>query len=348
MITQKPILFFLILLGLGVLTAQPSLASPKAQQPCITTRAAIDIGSGTTKLLVAKVNTCRQKIINILRKESQAVRYKKDIKANGGKLSDTIQTEGIAVLQKFATLAEQAPIQAVATEAMREASNSQAFLRKIKESINLPVRIIDQKLEAELGFRAATSNSPEKAEMFFVWDIGGGSMQITGLVDGKLKIYTNKIGSVTAKDTLLASQKKQSDSPNPVTKHEAKRAIAKMRKNALHDLPSWLKQEAQNRKIIGIGGVHFYNTCVHIEDKAKGCQFFRSELTNAIYKKLVGKTDQELGGGKYVDEAVSNPILVVSFMQALGLFAVKTADINIANGVVISNRFYEKNIEFKK
>ena len=65
----------------------------KASDNCIKVRAALDIGSGTTKIKVAKVDLCTQKILEIYYKQSKAVTYIDQIRNE--ELDGEIQIEGI-------------------------------------------------------------------------------------------------------------------------------------------------------------------------------------------------------------------------------------------------------------
>ena len=73
-------------------------------------------------------------------------------------------------------------IDAVATSAIRDASNAQEFLTRARAS-GLPIRVLDREQEARYGYLAAV-NSTTLADGAMV-DLGGGSLQLVR-VDGRL------------------------------------------------------------------------------------------------------------------------------------------------------------------
>ena len=72
---------------------------------CIENRAAFDIGSGTTKMVVASVDTCRQHVIKILEEEEIPVGYKEDLGTSQGKFSEDNQKKGLEALQQLKSMA---------------------------------------------------------------------------------------------------------------------------------------------------------------------------------------------------------------------------------------------------
>src|SRR4051794_10105929 len=79
-----------------------------AGSPCEKTRAAFDIGSGATKLRVARVDTCLQKEIEVLSPEStrtiRKVGYKDDLQHSRAMppiFSDAVISSGIQALREL-------------------------------------------------------------------------------------------------------------------------------------------------------------------------------------------------------------------------------------------------------
>ena len=62
---------------------------------CLKNRAAFDIGSGTTKMMVAQVDTCLQQVNQIFEEREIAVAYKEDLDSSQGKFSKEIQDKGL-------------------------------------------------------------------------------------------------------------------------------------------------------------------------------------------------------------------------------------------------------------
>ena len=165
---------------------------------CEQVRAAIDIGSTTTKMVVARVNYCENRILEILApapgmKLERKVEYSKHtvIPSDGGTafvFTDEVVAQGLAALQELKAIAlihGAETFSAVATSAFRsegrplDPNHLRTFLGRIREEIGLRVAVIPQDREARIGFLAAAVKAGIPRERLVVWDIGGGSMQIS-------------------------------------------------------------------------------------------------------------------------------------------------------------------------
>ena len=139
--------------------------------------AAIDIGSNTLRLVVAR---CSATDMTILETDEALVRIGESVNATG-LISSEKQEHTISVLQQFKALAEKhsaQPILAIATEAIRQAKNREQFLQAIKQATDINVQCIDGDVESTLTFYGATyalSKDADSPKQVAVMDIGGGS-----------------------------------------------------------------------------------------------------------------------------------------------------------------------------
>src|SRR3984893_1559212 len=146
------------------------------QQSNTATCTAIDIGSNSTEMAVAH---CTPDHLEIIKYESKMLRIEASVKATGDISAETRDTL-LATLRKYQDLAKQNdadPILAVATEAFREARNSQAVLDDIKRETGLNINVIPGTIEAALTYHGATYGtdiSPDAG----VLDVGGGSTEL--------------------------------------------------------------------------------------------------------------------------------------------------------------------------
>ncbi len=144
------------------------------------TSAAIDIGSNTIHIVVAR---CAPKTLDILADEVELVRIGESVTATGTisqeKLDATLTT-----LRNYKAVAEQynaTPIFVVATEAIRQANNSSDFIGAIHRELGLEVQLIAGTVEAALTFLGATyerSQEPHAPAQLGVMDLGGGSTEV--------------------------------------------------------------------------------------------------------------------------------------------------------------------------
>src|ERR1700722_7932391 len=139
----------------------------------IVVRAALDIGSGATKLKVAEVNLKTQKIEKVLVNTSFPVQYQEELeKSTDGAFNETVMNTGIDALKKSSEIAHKYgadKVVAVATASFRKATNVNSFIDRIYKETGVQVHIIDQKLEGILGFEAVASQVEGDPKNIVVW-----------------------------------------------------------------------------------------------------------------------------------------------------------------------------------
>ena len=303
---------------------------------CIKVRGALDIGSGSTKIKVAKVNVCSKKIITILMEDSLPVMYADDLR-NSDKFSNTILQNGTAVIKKLLEKAfEFKPdrVTGVATAAFRKAKNSKIFLDELYKKFNFKVLIANHKLEAELGYLGVQSKVDDKN--IVVWDIGGGSMQITSKVDNRYSYYLDKLASVKFKDIVIediqGSNLKEKISPNPISKKEMESSINYSKKYS-KKVPELLRSQiGQLKKVYGIGGVHRYSILNQL--KSTKNTYSIKELISTVHTSI-DKTDAQINS-KYYKTEITNLALVLGFMQGLGINQVIVLKINLTDALLLN------------
>jgi exopolyphosphatase/guanosine-5'-triphosphate,3'-diphosphate pyrophosphatase len=97
-----------------------------------------------------------------------------------GALTPQAMARGIQCLRKFAAIIESHAVNmvdAVATSALRDASNSDVFLKEARE-LGVPLRIIDAEEEAKYALAGVLSGIEEPPVQAMVFDVGGGSLEL--------------------------------------------------------------------------------------------------------------------------------------------------------------------------
>jgi exopolyphosphatase/pppGpp-phosphohydrolase len=178
------------------------------QIPIGPVRAAIDIGSNTIRVVVAR---CRPTDLDILATDEAMVRISESVNVDG-KISAEKRDQTIAILHKFKALAEEHnahPILAVATEAIRRATNKDEFLSSICDETGLIVYSIEGETEAMLTFYGATCQLARENSIpahIAVMDLGGGSMELILAKNLRVSWHTSiAIGSGWIHDRYLLS-----------------------------------------------------------------------------------------------------------------------------------------------
>ena len=162
--------------------------------------AAIDIGSNAMRLLFCRVfvvdgkaHFSKDELIRM------PIRLGEDVFLNG-KISDEKSIRLINALKGFHHFILSYGVvsyRAVATSAMRDASNGQELLQRIKNETNINLEIIDGKTEAALVFNNHIEEilNPNSAYMYV--DVGGGSTELTLYYDKKVIVSKSfNIGTV--------------------------------------------------------------------------------------------------------------------------------------------------------
>jgi exopolyphosphatase / guanosine-5'-triphosphate,3'-diphosphate pyrophosphatase len=174
--------------------------------------AAIDIGSNTTRVLVAEPQNGQ------LRKVMEQRAYTRIDKASQhdgaidrakiDEVADVVATQ-VRLAQEIGAEA----IRTVATAAIREAANRDEVVAEINRVANVDVQVLSEHEEGRLAFIGATKTLGHPVDgQVAVVDVGGGSSEVVlGTVpDGVQSVRSFKIGSGSLADDLLSS-----DPPSP-------------------------------------------------------------------------------------------------------------------------------------
>lgn len=309
-------------------------------------RAAIDIGSGATKLRVAEVNLRTHKIDRILVNESFTVQYQEHLsKSPNNTFDDEVMQTGIEAIKKSEQIAAKYHPQkviAVATASFRKAANSQAFIDKIYQTTGVRVYVIDQELEGKLAFNAVLSKENVNPESLIVWDIGGGSLQLTALNrQGGYLIYRGDIASIQFKNIVVKDiQRKdpnQTLTPNPMTPGDLQQGVQLAREVAQRVDRVFKDRISQPyTNVVGVGNIFAYGIYPAV---GKRSPFTQQDLLQATLG-MANKTDQQLGGGDYANVLVTNSLLVLGYMQSLNIHNMAVLDINNADGALLYQDFW--------
>ena len=310
---------------------------------CAATRAVFDVGSGSTKMKVAKVDTCKNEIKELLLDKSLPVPYKAMLaKSKDKKFDRSIKEAGIKALKKLKTIAIDngaTHFAGVATSAFRKALNGKELVDSINKTLDLNLVIISQKEEGLIGYQGAKRFAGGNETV--VWDIGGGSMQMIAQQSDDFLIYKGNLASVSFKKHLISAiQKKdfkKSPSPNPISKADYKVALAFAQNHATEAVPLGFKErfKTPKTKVYGIGGVHGFSIAGQTGKK----NYTANDIKETLDKRL-GLTDEKIGG-KYASTEISNLILVLGYMKSLNIQSVQSLKVNLADGLLLNKKYFK-------
>jgi exopolyphosphatase/guanosine-5'-triphosphate,3'-diphosphate pyrophosphatase len=173
--------------------------------------AAIDIGSNTTRVLVAEPKKGQ---LRKVMEQRAYTRIGKDASKNG-KITGEKITEVGEVVDTQVRLAKELGaemIKVVATAAIREAKNKDKAVKEISKQAGIDVEVLSEEEEGRLAFLGATKSLGHPVEgKVAVVDVGGGSSEVIfGTVsDGVEDVESFKVGSGS-----LAEEHLNSDPPS--------------------------------------------------------------------------------------------------------------------------------------
>ena len=145
--------------------------------------AVIDMGSNSTRLLVADVDEGHVREVS---RTTRITRLAQGVDATGELAAEAIDRV-LAALGDYRADIDRLGAQsvtAVATSAVRDASNGPAFLATLDQRLGLDARVLSGDEEARLTFLGATAARPRTADPVLVIDIGGGSTELVIGVPG--------------------------------------------------------------------------------------------------------------------------------------------------------------------
>jgi exopolyphosphatase/guanosine-5'-triphosphate,3'-diphosphate pyrophosphatase len=158
--------------------------------------AVVDLGTNSTRLLVAEVHDGR---VAELDRRTTVTRLGEGVEATG-RLSEAAVArvcEALAVYREVLDRLGADQVVGVATSAMRDAENGPAFREEIRDRFGIDARTISGDEEARLTFLGATSDRQAGADTLVI-DIGGGSTEyVTGRAGSDPGFHTStRMGSV--------------------------------------------------------------------------------------------------------------------------------------------------------
>lgn len=171
--------------------------------------AAMDIGTNSIKLLVAAVE--EDGVLDVISREKSLVRLGTETLATGHLPLESIEA-GVEAVQELLNSARAQGaelVRAVATCAVREASNGRDFVEAVLRRTGVPVDVISGEEEARLIHLGARSEFPERLDPIFLVDIGGGSTEFV-ISKGSRVLLTESIALGVVR---LAGQYGRNDPP---------------------------------------------------------------------------------------------------------------------------------------
>jgi exopolyphosphatase/guanosine-5'-triphosphate,3'-diphosphate pyrophosphatase len=227
-------------------------------------------------------------------------------------------------------------IQAVATSAIRDASNQTQFLARVRKETGLEVRVLSREEEATFGYRAAV-NSMTLTDGA-VLDLGGGSLQLVEVQSrhpGRLGSWP--LGAVRMTEHFLSDG---DEAPK-----KARKALRAHVTETLEREADWLPRTG--RRIVGIGGT-MRNLAAAAQAEAgkpstgvQGYAIGRAALDALIdrMKSMPADERASIKGIKYAraDLILAGALVVQAVMQYGGFDAIEVTEAGLREGIFFNS-----------
>ena len=295
--------------------------------------AVIDIGTNSTRLLVADVTAGRVSEVERrtrVTRLGRGVDYSRQLSADA--IEEVCQTIGEYVTRFNALGAETASV--IATSAVRDAENGSAFVAELRERFDLNAQVIDGSEEARLTYLGCVSERSGR-ESLLVVDIGGGSTELVIGTGAEVDFHASlQAGVVRHTERLLTS-----DPPNASELEELSGDIHRLLAESL---------EGEDLKIsaaVAVAGTPSSLAAMDLEldpydpDLVEGhvlklttIQWWLSRLAS------IPLADRQLIVGLHPDRAraiVAGVVILIEVMRAFNLEEIECSDHDILYGGAI-------------
>ncbi len=157
----------------------------------------IDLGSNSLRLMVTRIMP--QGVVRVLNEAKHMVRLSEGAPANS-ELRPEAMARTLECLRAFASMCRGYGVEeyvAVATAAVRDASNGEAFLARVREATGIDMMVISGREEARLIWRGVSASLEKSDGLRLYLDIGGGSTEMAAASSTECReLESLKIGCV--------------------------------------------------------------------------------------------------------------------------------------------------------
>lgn len=295
--------------------------------------AAIDIGSNSLRCTIVDVPVGGRR--STLDEERAYVRLGRGT-AETGRLADDAMDEAVAAIGRMLRIAREfdvTTVRAIATAAVRDASNGPGFARRLRDELGLEVEVVTGEQEGRLALLSAVDSLALEGDIA-VLDVGGGSAEIVR-ADGR------EIASVTSLPlgAVVLSDRFRTGDPIPA---ESRKALTRYVREALEDA---LPDAPAPGRLIGSGGTVTTLAAMAAAKRSPGLVSIHGfEMTlkevGGLRETLVKSTSAERAAMKgmsqgRVDVIAAGAVVIHEAMRALGARHITANARGMREGIIV-------------
>jgi exopolyphosphatase/guanosine-5'-triphosphate,3'-diphosphate pyrophosphatase len=296
--------------------------------------AVIDLGSNSARIAVLRLDASGQ--LDIIADARTSLQLARHLDSRG-RLEASAITQAIAAVRDFRAVAAAAGAErtvAVATAAIRTATNRDSVLAKLEADTGLTIKVIDGEEEARFAFLGAVHGLP--IDTGFLIDVGGGSFELAYFERRRaLRWWTFELGALVTTDRFL-----RSDPPRPSE-------IADLRDHVFQTLAdAGVPVLPDDGGMVGTGGTVRNLAKIHMRSVAHpiarvdGYVLQRREVRE-LTARLTSRTRSSLRTvpGLSTDRADSiagGALVVIAAMEALGAHTLMVSGHGLREGIALA------------
>ncbi|MHC1699059.1 MAG: HD domain-containing protein [Geobacteraceae bacterium] len=299
--------------------------------------AAIDIGSNSIRCIVVEVVNGGS--FRILDDEKATVRLGESL-GDGKGISPVAWERAMENLLRMKKIVDGygvVYVEAVATSAVRRASNSEEFIRSVAERTGIRVVVIPGEEEARLVSLSVLHNFEMEGVRYGMIDIGGGSLEIVTALGNKVEeYYSLELGAVTLTEKFLHH--------DPILDVELQK-LAKHVRNSLKDVLEG--EDAKARCLVASGGTITSIAAMTVAargetyDSVHGYEILRSDIVHLL-AMLARKSVKERKAipGLNPDRAdiiVAGVAVIEELMKFFGANILRVNERGIREGLILDS-----------
>ena len=297
--------------------------------------AVIDIGTNSTRLLIADVDGTG---VSEVERRTTVTNMGRGVDHTGLICSEAVEDVCSVIADYKARYEEMGAerVMAIATSAVRDAVNGEAFIAELRERFDLDARLLTGEEEARLTYLGATSHRPSEEKTTLVFDIGGGSTELIIGSGSEVGFHASmQAGTIRQSERHLTS-----DPPHP---HELEDLAADIRNligraiEAEPGKPVWaigvagtptsLAAIDQELEPYDPGRVHGYRLGL------QPIQRMLSRLSSMPLAERVRVPGLHPGRAPTI---VAGTVILVQVMRAFGLEEIEVSELDILHGSALS------------
>jgi exopolyphosphatase / guanosine-5'-triphosphate,3'-diphosphate pyrophosphatase len=297
--------------------------------------AVIDIGTNSTRLLISDVEGAKAEQVE---RRTTVTNMGRGVDHTNLICADAIDDVCRVIADYMARYEEMGAerVMAIATSAVRDAANGEAFIAELRERFDLDARLLTGKEEAHLTYLGATAYRAQ-GEPTLVFDIGGGSTELIVGSGMEVAFHTSlQAGTIRQSERHLTSDPPDpheledlaSDVRNLIDSAvEEQPAAPPTRAIAVAGTPTSLAAVDQALEPYDPGRVHGYRLGM------RKIQRMLSRLSSLPLAERLRVPGLHPGRAPTI---VAGAVILVQVMRAFGLEEIEVSELDILHGSALS------------